>query len=154
MGNQEIIATNKAVDTLPKIKPRLQVHSVAALLQKEYTQTQIAEVFGISKQAVSSFLKRNSQAVYDILQPDDYHAKKWMSVMHRCLDSADDKKASKASLQQCVTSGAIAAEKSRLFSNQSTENIAVDAVLQDIHKDLFKTKVKSKVMGSDVEDEG
>lgn len=120
-----------------EVKPKLTVHTIAAMLQKNMNQSQIAESFGISRQAVSAYMKRNENIIYEIIQPDAYMALKFKAEAINALDSVTVKDREKASYLQKVTASGILTDKYRLLSGQSTDNIAIDASLRAIHSKLF-----------------
>lgn len=122
-------------------RPKLDVLTLAAMLKKNYAQTEIARLYGVSPQAVSDYLKRHNDEIDALVQPDDYYALKWKQMQNNCLDSVSSKDLDHASLQQKVTCGAIAAEKSRLYSGQSTQNlVGIYALVSQIDKKERKAK--------------
>lgn len=129
------------LDRLPlqPIKPKLTVEHVAALLQKNYTQVQIAKHLHVSRQAVDQFVDRH----YDILQPlidntDTVFAIRLKSEAIKVANSIDDADHKKANLLQKATTVGILIDKYRLLTNKSTDNLDIHlhAKIEDALKQL------------------
>lgn len=140
------------MDNLDKIPiqstiPKLDVLTLATMLKKNYTQADIARLYNKSPQAVNEYKKRHNDEIEVLLQPDEYYALKWKGIQNICLDSITQKDLEHGSLQQKITSAAIAAEKSRLYSGQSTQIlVGIYGLVSQIEKKERKAKNDDNVI--------
>lgn len=126
-------------DTTPKhsaLTPKLSVAFLAALLQKNYSQSDIARYFSVTPQAVNQFIEYHREELEPFLNYDNIMAVNYKLKAYKIVNAIEERDIKKASLQQKMTSAAIATEKSRLLEGLSTSN-------EDIHVRIIETASKS-----------
>ena len=102
----------------------LTVPIVASMLSKGYSQTKIAGIFNISKQAVNQFISKNITKLDAIKNFDDVITASIKDKVSCIIDALDERDIKKASLSQKMVGVAIGIEKIRLLQGESTSNVA------------------------------
>jgi hypothetical protein len=104
---------------------KLTVDTVAALIQKGFSQADISRLLNVSESAVSQFIGRHPEIEALIDNTDQMLAIRFKRHAIGYLDSIKASDIEKASLLQRVTASGIATDKYRLLSGQSTENVSM-----------------------------
>lgn len=129
---------------IPK-KIKLSVPLLTTYLTKGYQIPQIANICNVSRQAIHDYINRHTE-LQPLLESDGYMAHKCKAVAGKALGIMDrvlDEDFSKKDLVSLNIMTGTLIDKYRLLSDQSTQNIAVDASLRDVHQQLFKQVVKN-----------
>ena len=129
---------------VPSYRPAkipLTVDHVSALLRRNYNQSEIARRSGVTVQAVNQFIQRNYEVLHSLVDNTDFIlSQKLKGKAAMIIESIEIADVQKANLLQKATAFGILTDKYRLLSGQSTENVAVDGILRNIHSNLFNNK--------------
>jgi predicted transcriptional regulator len=112
----------------------LTVPLVATLLSKNKSQSDIARLFGKSKQAVSQFITRHEADLAVLKNFEDITVNSLKHNVVRIVESVDTADIKKAGLVGKFTAAGIGIEKVRLLQDKSTSNLSVRSVVDDIRK--------------------
>lgn len=135
------------------LTPTLTVPLVAALLQKNYSQAAISRYCGVTRQAVNQFISWHRDELAVMLDYENIMPRMLKKKVYEIISSIDLRDIKKASLQQKVTSAAIAIEKHRLLEGESTENIDIHATTRNIEELQAKRKaLQAQLAALKVED--
>lgn len=105
---------------------RLTIDNVSTLILKSFSQTQIAKILRVSKQAVNQFINNHADTLRPLIDnTDSILAQRFKREAIESLDSIDTILREKASYSQRIIGSAIATEKYRLLADKSTGNVSV-----------------------------
>lgn len=103
------------VEVLPAVRDDtpLNVEMLTIMLNKQYSQADIARAFNVSDQAVSQFIQRHKAKIQRLINFDEAMAAKWLSLTDEITQSVDPDIIKKASLRDRIISAATAQDKAR-----------------------------------------
>ncbi len=120
-------------DTLINLKTKLSVDSINALLLRNLSLTQIANLHQVTVSAVSHYIKaHNDQIIYDKENRDLLLTAKTDRIVNQGFDHINDilstQEFSKKDLSQLSMSTGIMFDKMRLLQNKSSNNVSIATV--------------------------
>ena len=122
------------------------------LTVKELEQIKVLRASGLTYHAIAVETNRDPKTIKKAcLEPEastqiqemkQELADMFEGLAQRMITSISDEDIQKINAYQRTVSAGISTDKMRLLKGQSTENIAVDAALQEVHRNLFKDEKK------------
>lgn len=152
---QPVISAPAALDTIDNIQHipvatpqnKLSVPVVAYMLSKNYSQSDIAKVFGQSRQSVSQYISRHIDRLDALRDYDKVFSWQLRDLNIRTVQSIDDHDIKKSPFGSRVLASATLTDKIRLLEDKSTSNIAVRDVASHYSSEINKlSKQRQEIM--------
>jgi transposase len=129
MRDDKPLPHNIETDTQEKTKSpskRVDRKKALAMVAGGMTQTEVAQEFGVCKQAINNLVKRAQDNKAALLSYQDNKAEVFEDIQSMLLEGVDRDKIKGATAQQLVTSAAILQDKIQVLRGQATDHTIVD----------------------------
>jgi hypothetical protein len=111
--------------------------TIKTLYAEGRTYHAISKEINRSPHTVKRYLLSSSEVIEEVEEKKNELAKMFEGLAKRMITSISDEDILKISAYQRTISAGISTDKMRLLKGQSTENLAIDTTLRNLHSSLF-----------------